>query len=78
MQRTLDKLVAWENSWDIDFSVNKFDLLGSITRLAVHAVRHHSGFEAMHIRKINSEFQYQMNDNIIGSNQYMKRRILEC
>ena len=23
MQRTLDKLVAWENRWDIDFNVNK-------------------------------------------------------
>ena len=23
MQRTLDKLVAWANRWDIDFNVNK-------------------------------------------------------
>ena len=23
MQRTLDKLVAWADSWDMDFNINK-------------------------------------------------------
>ena len=27
MQRTLDKLIAWENRWEMDFNVNKCEIM---------------------------------------------------
>ena len=37
MQRTLDKLVAWANSWEMDFNVNKCGVmhLGKINLVSV-------------------------------------------
>ena len=56
MQRTLLKLVAWVNRWDMDFNVNKWNMDLNVIKCGV-----------MQIRKKNLEFRWMMG----GSNKLM-------